>query len=101
MEEKKSSIQSIGDKVTGYLKENRSLSERVNELEEEKKIKNIQPKLMKINQQAQQEFVQLIQQEGFTPRRFQQIMRAVQMSAELLVDAILRLFGNNMNQRRL
>lgn len=51
--------------------------------EEENKIKNIQPQLMKINQQARQEFVQLIQQEGFTTRRFEQIMRAVQMSAEL------------------
>lgn len=51
--------------------------------EEEKKIKNIQPQLMKINKQAQQEFVQVIQDEGFTPQRFQQVMRAVQMNAEL------------------
>jgi len=51
--------------------------------EEEKKIKNIQPQLMKINKQAQQDFVQIIQDEGFTPQRFQEIMRAVQMNAEL------------------
>ena len=51
--------------------------------EEEKKINSIQPQLMQINKEARQEFVQLIQNKGFTPKRFQEIMRAVQMSAEL------------------
>ncbi|MDX1617928.1 MAG: DUF4168 domain-containing protein [Balneolaceae bacterium] len=51
--------------------------------EEEKKINSIQPQLMQINKEARQEFVQLIQNKGFTPQRFQEIMRAVQMSAEL------------------
>lgn len=51
--------------------------------EEQKKIKAIQPQLMKINKQAQQQFVQLIQDEGLTPQRFQQIMRGVQTNQEL------------------
>ncbi|MFH5831318.1 DUF4168 domain-containing protein [Halalkalibaculum sp. DA3122] len=51
--------------------------------EEQEKIKTIQPELMKINKQAQQQFVQLIQDEGLTPQRFQQIMRGVQTNQEL------------------
>ncbi|MDX1638378.1 MAG: DUF4168 domain-containing protein [Balneolaceae bacterium] len=50
---------------------------------EEKTIKQIQPQLMKINRQAQQQFVQLIRDEGLTPQRFQQIMRGVQTNKEL------------------
>lgn len=51
--------------------------------DEEKTIKSIQPQLMKIQQQAQQQFVQLIQDEGLSPQRFQQIMRAVQTNPEM------------------
>lgn len=51
--------------------------------EEMQTIKQIQPKLMQINKQAQQQFVQLIRDEGLTPQRFQQIMRGVQTHAEL------------------
>ena len=50
---------------------------------EEEKIKSLQPKLMEINQQAQQQFVQLIQEEGLSPQRFQQIMKALQTSPDL------------------
>ncbi|MDR8393051.1 DUF4168 domain-containing protein [Aliifodinibius sp. S!AR15-10] len=51
--------------------------------EEQKKIKAIQPQLMKINRSAQQQFVQLIQDEGLTPQRFQQIMQGVRQHQEL------------------
>ncbi|MDZ7691371.1 MAG: DUF4168 domain-containing protein [Balneolaceae bacterium] len=51
--------------------------------EEMKTIKAIQPKLMQINKQAQQQFVQLIRSEGLTPQRFQAIMRGVQTNKEL------------------
>lgn len=51
--------------------------------EEMQTIKQIQPKLMQINKQAQQQFVQLIRDEGLTPQRFQQIMRGVQAHEEL------------------
>lgn len=51
--------------------------------QEEKTIKQIQPKLMKIQKQAQMQIVQLIKEEGLTPQRFQQIMRGVQTNQEL------------------
>lgn len=50
---------------------------------EEQAIEKIQPKVMKISQEAQQQFVQVIQEEGLTPQRFQQIMSAVQSDPEM------------------
>lgn len=51
--------------------------------EEEKTIENVQPKLQKISQQAQQQFVAAIQEEGLTPQRFQQIMQAVRSDPQV------------------
>lgn len=44
---------------------------------EEKTMKKIQPKLMKMSQNAQQKMVALIQDNGLNPQRFQQLMQAV------------------------
>lgn len=51
--------------------------------EEDTTIKAIQPQLMQIQRQAQQQFVQLIQDEGLSPQRFQRIMRAVQTDQQI------------------
>ena len=51
--------------------------------EEEQTIKKIQPKLMEINKNAQQQFVQLIRDQGLTPQRFRQLMRGVQTNQQL------------------
>lgn len=50
---------------------------------EEETIQKIQPQLMQINQQAQQQFVQVIQDEGLSTQRFQEIMRAIQTDPRL------------------
>lgn len=50
---------------------------------ENKIIQNVQPQLMKINNQAQKQFVQAIQDEGLSPQRFQQIMQAVRSDPEV------------------
>ncbi len=51
--------------------------------EEQETIKKIEPQLMQLNKKAQQQFVQIIQDEGLSPTRFNQIMRGVQAHQEL------------------
>ncbi len=51
--------------------------------EEEQTIEEIQPKLMKIQQESQQKFVQIVQDNGMEPQRFQQVMQAVQSNQEV------------------
>lgn len=51
--------------------------------EEEQTIKEIQPKLMKIQQESQQKFIQIVQDNGMQPQRFQQVMQAVQSNQEV------------------
>lgn len=51
--------------------------------EEEETIERIQPQLMEINQESQQEFVEVIQDNGMEPQRFQQIMQAVQSDPDV------------------
>jgi len=45
---------------------------------EQETLGKLRPKLMKVNREAQQEFVALIEEKGLTPKRFQQIMQASQ-----------------------
>ena len=52
--------------------------------EEKKKMKKIQPKLMKANRQAQQKMVGVIKDNGLQPQRFQQIMQAVRSNPEVM-----------------
>ncbi len=51
--------------------------------QEEQTIQKIQPQLQQISQDAQQQFVQAIQDEGLTPQRYQQIAQAVRTNPEL------------------
>ncbi|NGP89545.1 DUF4168 domain-containing protein [Fodinibius halophilus] len=51
---------------------------------EEQTIKEIQPKLMKVQQGAQQQMMSVIQESGLNPQRFQVIMRAVQSNPEVM-----------------
>ncbi|HLR25834.1 MAG TPA: DUF4168 domain-containing protein [Fodinibius sp.] len=51
---------------------------------EEETMKKIQPKLMKLNQEAQQEMVSIIQDNGLEPQRFQQIMQAVRTQPKVM-----------------
>lgn len=51
--------------------------------EEQKQLQNIQPKLMKMNQQTQQQLVQIIQDEGLTTQRFQEILQAARQNMEI------------------
>lgn len=52
--------------------------------QEQETIDEIQPKLMQIQQQSQQEFVSIIQDNGLNPQRFQQIMQAVRSNPEVM-----------------
>lgn len=51
--------------------------------EEEQTIEEIQPKLMQIQQESQQKFIQVVQDNGMEPQRFQQVMQAVQSNQEV------------------
>ncbi|MCW9707613.1 DUF4168 domain-containing protein [Fodinibius salsisoli] len=52
--------------------------------EEEETIKEIQPKLMKMSQNAQQKMIGIIQNNGLNPQRFQQLMQAVRSNPEVM-----------------
>lgn len=52
--------------------------------EEEAVIKEMQPKLAKIQQQANQKQMTAIQDNGLTPQRFQQIAQAVQSDPQMM-----------------
>lgn len=52
--------------------------------EEEAAIQEMQPKLQKIQQEAQQEQVSIIQDNGLTPQRFSQIAQKVQSDPEMM-----------------
>jgi len=51
--------------------------------EEQKQLQNIQPKLMKMNQQTQQQLVQIIQDQGLSTQRFQEILQAARQNMEI------------------
>lgn len=46
--------------------------------QEEKTIKEMQPKLMKMQQESRKEMMSKMQEHGLSPQRFQAIMRAIQ-----------------------
>ena len=52
--------------------------------EEEATINEMQPKLAKIQQQANQQQMSAIQDNGLTPQRFQQIAQAVQSDPQMI-----------------
>lgn len=52
--------------------------------EEKASMKKIQPQLMKMQQEAQQEMVSIIQDNGLEPQRFQQLMQAVRTNPEVM-----------------
>lgn len=52
--------------------------------EEEAVIKEMQPKLQKIQQEANQKQMTVIQDNGLTPQRFQQIAQAVQSDPQMM-----------------
>lgn len=52
--------------------------------EEEKKMEAIQPKLMEMTQESQQQMVSIIQDNDLQPQRFQQIMQAVRTNPEVM-----------------
>tara|TARA_R110002049_G_scaffold267337_1_gene443620 strand:+ start:162 stop:662 length:501 start_codon:yes stop_codon:yes gene_type:complete len=51
--------------------------------EEEKTLQQIQPELMKINQEAQQKYMTNIEEEGLSILEFQQIAQAIQAHPEV------------------
>ena len=63
---------------------NPQAAQNLNMTEEEQQIiSEIQPKLMKVNREAQQNFMTLIEEKGLTTKRFQQIMQASQQHQEV------------------
>lgn len=52
--------------------------------EEEATMEAIQPKLMELQQQSQQQMVSIIQDNGLEPQRFQQIMQAVRTNPDVM-----------------
>ncbi|WP_138431823.1 DUF4168 domain-containing protein [Fodinibius saliphilus] len=66
-------------------KRNKKMADSMNVTpQEEQTIKEIQPKLMKVRQGAQQQMMSVIQESGLQPQRFQAIMRAVQSNPEVM-----------------
>lgn len=51
--------------------------------DEQSTIQEIQPDLMKINQEAQQQYIQVIEEEGLGLQRFQRLARAIQTHPEV------------------
>lgn len=51
---------------------------------EQKMMKEIQPKLVKLSQQSQQKMVAVIKDKGLTPQQFQKIMQAVRTDPKVM-----------------
>lgn len=51
--------------------------------EEQKTLETVQPELMQANQQAREQYMQTIEEEGLTVQRFQQIAQAIQAHPEV------------------
>lgn len=51
---------------------------------EEETIQKIQPELQKISQEAQQKQISVIEEQGLSPERFQQIAQAVQSDQQMM-----------------
>ena len=64
--------------------------------EEKASMKKIQPQLMKMQQEAQQEMVTIIQNNGLEPQRFQQLMQAVRTNPEVM-KRFQKISGNSGN----
>lgn len=66
-------------------KQNPQMAQKVQVTDEEEAvIKEMQPKLQKIQQQANQKQMTAIQDNGLTPQRFQQIAQAVQSDPQMM-----------------
>jgi hypothetical protein len=52
--------------------------------QEEQTIKELEPKLQKMQQQSRQEMMSIMQEEGLQPQRFQAISRALQSNPEVM-----------------
>lgn len=66
-------------------KRNPKMADSVNVTsKEEKTIKQLQPKLMKMQKNSRKQMMNSMQQNGLKPQRFQAIMRAVQSNPEVM-----------------
>jgi len=66
-------------------KRNPKMADSVNVSEKEQKtIKELQPKLMKMQQDSRKKMMGVMQDEGLKPKRFQAIMRAVQSNPQVM-----------------
>lgn len=66
-------------------KRNPKMADSMNVTQQEQAtIKELQPKLMKVQRQSQQQMMSIIQNEGMNPKRFQQVMQAVRTNPELM-----------------
>ncbi len=66
-------------------KQNPQMAKQVNATDEEEAIiEEMQPKLQKIQQKAQKKQMSVIQDNGLTPQRFQQIAQAVQSDPAMM-----------------
>lgn len=66
-------------------KQNPQMAQKVQVTDEEEAvIKEMQPKLQQIQQQANQKQIAAIQDNGLTPQRFQQIAQAVQSDPQVM-----------------
>lgn len=52
--------------------------------QEEKTMKEIEPKLQKMNQQSRKEMMSIMQEEGLQPQRFRAISQALQQNPEVM-----------------
>ncbi|SMO36436.1 DUF4168 domain-containing protein [Fodinibius sediminis] len=78
-------------------KRNPQMADSVEVTEKEQKtMKEIQPKLMQMQQKSQQQMVSIIQDNDLQPQRFQQIMQAVRTNPEVM-KRFQELSGNGQN----
>lgn len=66
-------------------RQNPNMGDSIEVTDQEKEtMKEIQPKLQKMQQQSRQELMSIMQEEGLQPQRFQAIARAVQSNPEVM-----------------
>ncbi len=64
--------------------QNPQMAGQLNMTEEEKKtLQKLQPQLQKVNNQARQQYMSAIQEEGLTPQKFQRIALSIQTHDEV------------------
>lgn len=64
--------------------------------EEQATLEKVQPELMQVNQQAQQQYMQTIEEEGLSVQKFQQIAQAIQAHPEV-AERFEEINGNGQN----